>query len=52
MPQMSPLNWISLFLSFSLIFLLINSYNYYFINYSFNKKITKTSSLIKINWKW
>nr|WDE20742.1 ATP synthase F0 subunit 8 [Callimerus inbasalis] len=51
MPQMSPLNWVSLFISFTMIFLLINSTNYFFINYNFSSKIKKLT-LKKINWKW
>nr|WIL79877.1 ATP synthase F0 subunit 8 [Tillus discoidalis]WIL79903.1 ATP synthase F0 subunit 8 [Opilo sinensis] len=51
MPQMSPLNWVSLFISFTIIFMLINSMNYFFINYNF--KINKENiKLSKINWKW
>nr|AXS66583.1 ATP synthase F0 subunit 8 [Cleroidea sp. 6 KM-2017] len=51
MPQMSPMNWIILFLNFSLIFMLINSNNYFFTKYEF---ITKNLSkkINKINWKW
>nr|WIL79929.1 ATP synthase F0 subunit 8 [Callimerus sp.] len=51
MPQMSPLNWVSLFISFSMIFMLINSTNYFFISYNFSSK-TKKLILNKINWKW
>nr|WIL79800.1 ATP synthase F0 subunit 8 [Neohydnus sinensis] len=51
MPQMSPLNWVSLFISFSLIFLMINANNYFFImnNPSIQKN---TLNLKKNNWKW
>nr|AXS65146.1 ATP synthase F0 subunit 8 [Cleridae sp. 2 KM-2017] len=52
MPQMSPLNWISLFVSFSLIFLLINSTNYFFINYKIDIKSLKTLKTNNISWKW
>nr|WDE20729.1 ATP synthase F0 subunit 8 [Clerus sp.] len=51
MPQMSPLNWVSLFISFSLIFMLINSTNYFFIMYN-SKLNTKSTKQNKINWKW
>nr|WIL79813.1 ATP synthase F0 subunit 8 [Callimerus nigroapicalis] len=51
MPQMSPLNWVSLFIYFSLIFMMINSMNYFFVTYSFSSK-TKKLILKKINWKW
>nr|AXS65643.1 ATP synthase F0 subunit 8 [Cleroidea sp. 3 KM-2017] len=51
MPQMSPLSWTTLFVEFCLIFLLINSINYFSFNYkseiSFFKK-----TFLKTNWKW
>nr|ALO70391.1 ATP synthase F0 subunit 8 [Bisnius sordidus] len=51
MPQMAPLNWLSLFISFILIFLLFNSLNYFSFKYN-----SKPSNFIKnqkkINWKW
>nr|YP_010586501.1 ATP synthase F0 subunit 8 [Pseudopotamorites peniculus]UZZ44302.1 ATP synthase F0 subunit 8 [Pseudopotamorites peniculus] len=33
MPQMMPLNWIFLFLTFNLIFYIFLIYNYYNLNY-------------------
>nr|WIL79916.1 ATP synthase F0 subunit 8 [Pieleus irregularis] len=51
MPQMSPLNWVSLFVSFTLIFLLINSMSYFFITYNFNTK-KENLTFKKMNWKW
>nr|WIL79826.1 ATP synthase F0 subunit 8 [Clerus klapperichi]WIL79864.1 ATP synthase F0 subunit 8 [Clerus dealbatus] len=51
MPQMSPLNWVSLFISFSIIFLMINSMNYFFFTYN-SKKNLKSFKLNKITWKW
>nr|AXS66442.1 ATP synthase F0 subunit 8 [Staphylinoidea sp. 10 KM-2017] len=51
MPQMAPLNWLTLFIYFSMIFILMNSLNYF----SFMYKITsnfKDKKIKKINWKW
>nr|YP_009441763.1 ATP synthase F0 subunit 8 [Dryops ernesti]AOY39308.1 ATP synthase F0 subunit 8 [Dryops ernesti] len=51
MPQMAPLSWVSLFIMFSVIFMLFNPLNYYL--YLPEPKIShfkKTTSLI--NWKW
>nr|ATN41155.1 ATP synthase F0 subunit 8 [Diptera sp. 59 LC-2017] len=53
MPQMAPINWLFLFILFSMVFLLFNILNYYSIlpmspkSLSFKK--IKTNSL---NWKW
>nr|ARH54484.1 ATP synthase F0 subunit 8 [Melolontha hippocastani] len=51
MPQMAPLNWLSLFVLFSLIMLLFNSMNYFMVMYPTKiyqiKKLTKS-----ITWKW
>nr|APX39207.1 ATP synthase F0 subunit 8 [Gonioctena olivacea] len=51
MPQMMPLNWLTLFFYFTMIFLMFNIINYYMFLYT-----TKTSSTKKINmkfnWKW
>nr|YP_010363619.1 ATP synthase F0 subunit 8 [Tenebroides mauritanicus]UNZ12733.1 ATP synthase F0 subunit 8 [Tenebroides mauritanicus] len=51
MPQMSPLSWVTLFSEFCLIFLLVNSINYFSFNYS--TKISAAKKIFsKINWKW
>nr|ARH54523.1 ATP synthase F0 subunit 8 [Ocypus ophthalmicus] len=51
MPQMAPMNWLMLFILFTIIFLMVNCINYFSFFYS-----NKTSNLIKknnqINWKW
>nr|WMV01989.1 ATP synthase subunit 8 [Plagiodera versicolora] len=51
MPQMMPLNWLTLMIYFLSIFLLFNIMNYYMFFYSFkvNKKMKK---YINLNWKW
>nr|YP_010702025.1 ATP synthase F0 subunit 8 [Trixa longipennis]WCL18813.1 ATP synthase F0 subunit 8 [Trixa longipennis] len=54
MPQMSPINWLSMFIMFSMLFLIFNLMNYY----SFNPLMPKSNILnemnIKpsLNWKW
>nr|ALO76568.1 ATP synthase F0 subunit 8 [Melyridae sp. 'Dasytidae' GENSP01] len=51
MPQMSPMNWVLLFIMFSIIFLVINANNYFMLKYTplFTKKSLMKN---KINWKW
>nr|QZM06643.1 ATP synthase F0 subunit 8 [Tetanops sintenisi] len=53
MPQMAPIGWLSLFMMFSIIFILFNIMNYYTAIPSTPKSSlmqkSKTSSL---NWKW
>nr|QWB85823.1 ATP synthase F0 subunit 8 [Typodryas sp. N143] len=51
MPQMAPLNWLSLFVLFIFIFVLFNIKNYYNFNYSPPKSSTSIKTL-KFNWKW
>nr|AGZ19423.1 ATP synthase F0 subunit 8 [Polyphylla laticollis mandshurica] len=51
MPQMAPLNWLSLFFLFVWVLLLFNSINYFSINYYPMTYSTK-KSLTQINWKW
>nr|YP_010254107.1 ATP synthase F0 subunit 8 [Scaphidium formosanum]QTZ18648.1 ATP synthase F0 subunit 8 [Scaphidium formosanum] len=51
MPQMMPLNWMTLFLFFTLVFLIFNSQNYFLFYYSPTSK-TSTKSSNSINWKW
>nr|ARH54898.1 ATP synthase F0 subunit 8 [Bruchidius cisti] len=51
MPQMAPLNWLSLMIFFIMIFFIFNIMNFYSFSYpvkknNFEKKITK------FNWKW
>nr|YP_009379014.1 ATP synthase F0 subunit 8 [Spaniocelyphus pilosus]ARI44228.1 ATP synthase F0 subunit 8 [Spaniocelyphus pilosus] len=53
MPQMAPIGWLSLFIIFSLTFILFNMMNYYSILPSSPKTFKldsfKSNSL---NWKW
>nr|APX39995.1 ATP synthase F0 subunit 8 [Cryptocephalus obliteratifer] len=51
MPQMAPMNWLTLFIMFSMYVLVFSSMNYFF----FMKTPLKTSTKIKINinnWLW
>nr|QRV62369.1 ATP synthase F0 subunit 8 [Boreonectes macedonicus] len=52
MPQMAPMNWLILYLFFSLIFILFNFLNYYmFLSSSHINNINKFS-MKTLNWKW
>nr|QNG56174.1 ATP synthase F0 subunit 8 [Cucujus sp. MJ-2020] len=51
MPQMAPLNWLSLYIFFIMIFILFNCINYYNFTYSIKSFKIKKSS-ISTNWKW
>nr|ALO71064.1 ATP synthase F0 subunit 8 [Aleocharinae sp. 6 EF-2015] len=51
MPQMAPMNWMTLFFMFIIIFMIFNSLNYFSFMYSpKTSKQEKTHS--SINWKW
>nr|YP_010713160.1 ATP synthase F0 subunit 8 [Thaumatomyia glabra]WDA94052.1 ATP synthase F0 subunit 8 [Thaumatomyia glabra] len=53
MPQMAPINWLFLFILFSVIFLLFNVMNYYSILPSSPKSLsTKSFKTNSLNWKW
>nr|AXS66063.1 ATP synthase F0 subunit 8 [Curculionoidea sp. 26 KM-2017] len=52
MPQMSPLNWLSLFSFFFFIFLLFNIFNYFSFLYKPLKSFNKTPTINKLTWKW
>nr|QNP10035.1 ATP synthase F0 subunit 8 [Ochthebius delgadoi] len=53
MPQMAPMNWLVLFITFSMIFLMFNSMNYFSFKYNnLNKNKLFNKKLIKLNWKW
>nr|AXS65723.1 ATP synthase F0 subunit 8 [Cucujoidea sp. 23 KM-2017] len=51
MPQMAPLNWLSLFIFFTVIFLIVNSLNYFMFLYTIKNNNFKKNSP-KLNWKW
>nr|APX40047.1 ATP synthase F0 subunit 8 [Psylliodes cupreatus] len=51
MPQMMPLNWISLMLFFTLIFYCFNTLNFFLFLYN-KKKNNLNFKSFKLNWKW
>nr|YP_010975286.1 ATP synthase F0 subunit 8 [Aneogmena fischeri]WNX92420.1 ATP synthase F0 subunit 8 [Aneogmena fischeri] len=53
MPQMAPINWLSLFIMFSIIFLIFNMMNYYFFTPIMPKSnLMKNIYINSFNWKW
>nr|UWM92602.1 ATP synthase F0 subunit 8 [Creophilus maxillosus] len=51
MPQMAPMNWLILFIMFTMIFIMFNCINYFSFNYQpKSSELNKISK--KINWKW
>nr|AVC55934.1 ATP synthase F0 subunit 8 [Ips grandicollis] len=54
MPQMAPMNWLSLFIFFSFIFLLAILINYYFNLFSHETNLSIKNNQIKTQkyWKW
>nr|YP_010731600.1 ATP synthase F0 subunit 8 [Homoneura picta]WEW51818.1 ATP synthase F0 subunit 8 [Homoneura picta]WGM80964.1 ATP synthase F0 subunit 8 [Homoneura picta] len=53
MPQMAPIGWLSLFVIFSITFILFNVMNYYCILPTSPKLSSqKTISSNSMNWKW
>nr|YP_010166728.1 ATP synthase F0 subunit 8 [Oreodytes scitulus]QRV62832.1 ATP synthase F0 subunit 8 [Oreodytes scitulus] len=52
MPQMAPMNWLLLYIFFSVIFIMFNFMNYY--SFLIYKKINffKKSSKKNLYWKW
>nr|AXS65883.1 ATP synthase F0 subunit 8 [Bostrichoidea sp. 4 KM-2017] len=51
MPQMAPLSWTLLFIYFSMIYMFINSINYYNFFYTPMKSFKLFKKKL-INWKW
>nr|YP_009185908.1 ATP synthase F0 subunit 8 [Oxypoda acuminata]ALO70815.1 ATP synthase F0 subunit 8 [Oxypoda acuminata] len=52
MPQMAPMNWLTLFIFMITIFLLFNSLNYFSFMYSNKTTANKNPKIFNINWKW
>nr|AMH85607.1 ATP synthase F0 subunit 8 [Pseudogriphoneura sp. ACMJ-2016] len=53
MPQMAPIGWLSLFIIFSLAFLLFSLMNYYsFLPSSPNFLKSSQEKTTAMNWKW
>nr|ALO76334.1 ATP synthase F0 subunit 8 [Bolboceratex sp. BOL01] len=51
MPQMAPLNWLGLFITFIVTFIVFNLLTYYVFTYPPKSYKTEVSTS-KINWKW
>nr|AYR05301.1 ATP synthase F0 subunit 8 [Coleoptera sp. ACP-2013] len=53
MPQMAPMSWLTLYILFILMFMLMIILNYYTFMYSpkNNNKYNKKNKII-LNWKW
>nr|ANJ70454.1 ATP synthase F0 subunit 8 [Hydrochus sp. BMNH1425167] len=52
MPQMAPLNWLFLFIMFTIIFLMFNSINYFSILYNTKKLKINNIKNNMLNYKW
>nr|UFZ13128.1 ATP synthase F0 subunit 8 [Ctenochauliodes yangi] len=52
MPQMAPLNWLILFIFFTLMFIIFNMMNYFITNYSLPSLTKMNLSKTPLNWKW
>nr|YP_010411446.1 ATP synthase F0 subunit 8 [Meliboeus sinae]URN73092.1 ATP synthase F0 subunit 8 [Meliboeus sinae] len=52
MPQMSPMNWLSLLIMFTISFLLFLTMNYFTNNISPKIKKSQLEKKNNINWKW
>nr|ALO77277.1 ATP synthase F0 subunit 8 [Scraptia sp. SCR02] len=52
MPQMAPLNWLTLMFYFIIIFMIFNVMNYYSYSYQNLSSSLKTKKNISLNWKW
>nr|AWN56386.1 ATP synthase F0 subunit 8 [Selenophorus alternans]AWN56425.1 ATP synthase F0 subunit 8 [Tetracha sp. DPP-2018] len=52
MPQMAPMNWILLYLMFSITFIMINFLNYYICMMDSPLTQNKIMTQKTLNWKW
>nr|YP_009485898.1 ATP synthase F0 subunit 8 [Paroster microsturtensis]AVZ66476.1 ATP synthase F0 subunit 8 [Paroster microsturtensis] len=52
MPQMAPMNWLFLYLFFSMMFILFNFMNFYIFLIKENNSMIKSMSMKFMNWKW
>nr|YP_009531281.1 ATP synthase F0 subunit 8 [Idiocerus laurifoliae]AXY64090.1 ATP synthase F0 subunit 8 [Idiocerus laurifoliae] len=50
MPQMSPIWWLTLMLSFNMFYLMMNTILYF--NYSIKNKMSIKMTKSKLDWKW
>nr|QWZ46430.1 ATP synthase F0 subunit 8 [Stenomorpha obovata] len=52
MPQMAPLNWLTLMMFFIAVFITFNIMNYFSFMNIIEPKKSSTMKKFKINWKW
>nr|YP_010319227.1 ATP synthase F0 subunit 8 [Dacus vijaysegarani]QZO77428.1 ATP synthase F0 subunit 8 [Dacus vijaysegarani] len=53
MPQMAPIGWLSLFIIFSITFILFSMMNYYSVTPQTPKsQASKSYATSPLNWKW
>nr|UFZ13401.1 ATP synthase F0 subunit 8 [Neohermes filicornis] len=52
MPQMSPINWLILFMFFSMMLIIFNIMNYFLINPEIPNNSYKNIKINSLNWKW
>nr|ARX95731.1 ATP synthase F0 subunit 8 [Protochauliodes biconicus] len=52
MPQMAPINWLFLFILFSLTLIIFNIINYYLINPINPEDSSQSLQKNSLNWKW
>nr|ANJ70299.1 ATP synthase F0 subunit 8 [Acilius sulcatus] len=52
MPQMAPMNWLFLYIFFSMIFILFNFLNYYLFLIYKQELTSKKFFKSMLNWKW
>nr|APX39220.1 ATP synthase F0 subunit 8 [Chrysolina americana] len=52
MPQMMPLNWMPLFLTFIFVLMMINIINYFNFNYLNKDNLNIKKNTIYYIWKW
>nr|AXS66321.1 ATP synthase F0 subunit 8 [Staphylinoidea sp. 3 KM-2017] len=52
MPQMAPMNWLTLFIFFVLIFMLFNSINYFSFLYTPSPFKAPENKKMLMSWKW
>nr|YP_010946352.1 ATP synthase F0 subunit 8 [Balta vilis]WGO57070.1 ATP synthase F0 subunit 8 [Balta vilis] len=52
MPQMMPMNWLTLYILFLIIFMMFNFINYYNNILMINTSKKNKMKLMSLNWKW
>nr|YP_010952384.1 ATP synthase F0 subunit 8 [Pseudabris przewalskyi]WMQ52478.1 ATP synthase F0 subunit 8 [Pseudabris przewalskyi] len=52
MPQMAPLNWLSLMIYFIVIFITLASLNFFAFPYTMKLKETPSKLSLQTIWKW